>query len=216
MPRLPPQWAREAGIVLQVGYWRRFVPELRALREEIAAGKLGEVNQLMCNQWDEEPPSTEFRTHSGGIAIDMGVHEFDQIRWLLGQEFDSLSAVRAGRDASGDASPEDPDAAAVLAGLSGGAAGIVTLGRRFPHADSCWLEVWGTSGYERLPFMWDAAVWEGDRDEVFLGAMIAQAEAFARALRGEPQEGAGGKDAVAALSVAERVTEALALLAVEG
>src|SRR5205823_3197017 len=81
--------AEDAGIVLQVGYWRRFVPELRSLRERIAAGELGEINQLACMQWDQEPPTSQFRSHSGGIAIDMGVHEFDQTRWLVGQEFGS-------------------------------------------------------------------------------------------------------------------------------
>jgi myo-inositol 2-dehydrogenase/D-chiro-inositol 1-dehydrogenase len=203
------QAAEAAGTVLQVGYWRRFVPELRRLRERVAAGELGQVNQLACMQWDEEPPNPQFRAASGGIAIDMGVHEFDQTRWLLGQEFETLSAVQSGPDESGDATPGDPDAATVLAQLSGGAAAIVSLGRRFPHADSCWLELWATRGYERVPFMWDAAVWEGGGEDVFLAAMIAQAEAFARAVNGEPQTGAGGEDAIAALAVAERVTAAL-------
>lgn len=154
---------------------------LRALRARIAGGELGEINQLACNQWDEEPPTARFRAPQR------------QRRRLRG------GPRRGG----------DPGRAV------GGTAAIVTLGRRFPHADSCWLEMWGTAGYERVPFMWDAAVWEGDRDDVFLGAMIAQAEAFARALRGEPHEGAGGKDAVAALSVAERVTDVLARVAVD-
>ena len=36
----------QAGIAFQVGYWRRFVPELRALRERIVAGELGEILQI--------------------------------------------------------------------------------------------------------------------------------------------------------------------------
>lgn len=195
--------AREAGVLLQVGYWRRFVPELRALRERISTGQLGDINQLACMQWDAEPPSDQFRAHSGGIAVDMGVHEFDQIRWLLGQEIQWVAAISAG-PASG-ATASDPDAATVLAQLSGGAAATVSLGRRFPHADSCWLEVWGTEGYERLPFMWDA---EGDR--VFRTAIATQAEAFADAIRGGTPTGAWGEDAVAALTVAEWTAESLA------
>jgi predicted dehydrogenase len=104
----------------------------------------------------------------------------------------------------------DPDAAVVLARLSGGAAATVSLGRRFPHADSCWLEVWGSAGYERIPFMWDGDVWAEGSDPVFVGAMQAQAEAFARALRGAPLAGAGGDDAVGALDAAERIAESLA------
>ncbi len=197
--------AEDAGILLQVGYWRRFVPELRALRERIAAGELGEICQLACMQWDAEPPSEQFRAHSGGIAIDMGVHEFDQTRWLLGQEIGWVAAVAAGPTTTEPVSPSDPDAATILAELSKGAAATISLGRRFPHADSCWIEVWGTEGYERVPFMWDGA-----GAQVFLDAMVAQAEAFARAVRGGPGEGAGGKDAIAALTVAERVADSLA------
>ncbi len=197
--------AEEAGILLQVGYWRRFVPELRELRMRIATGKLGVINQLSCMQWDAELPSDQYRAHSGGIAIDMGVHEFDQTRWLLDQEIGWVAAVPAGRSLSPLASAADPDAVTILAELSGGAAATISLGRQFPHADSCWIEIWGTEGYARVPFMWDTA-----GEEVFLGAMIAQAESFARAVVGAEREGAGGEDAVAALTAAERVTESLA------
>jgi myo-inositol 2-dehydrogenase/D-chiro-inositol 1-dehydrogenase len=196
--------AEQAGVMLQVGYWRRFVPELRKLRERVAAGELGEISQLSCMQWDAELPSEQFRAHSGGISVDMGVHEFDQARWLLGQEFEWVVATAAG-PSSAARSAADPDAATILAQLSGGAAATISLGRRFPHADSCWLELWGTAGYERVPFMWDTA-----GDEVFRSAMLTQAEAFAGAVRGGPCEGAQGADALAALTIAEWAAESLA------
>jgi myo-inositol 2-dehydrogenase/D-chiro-inositol 1-dehydrogenase len=202
--------ALQADVVLQVGYWRRFVPQLRELRARIEAGELGEIYQLSCMQWDQEPPSASFRANCGGIAIDMGVHEIDQIRWLLGEQIQWVAAVAAGRLPPEAASAADPDAAVVLAKLSGAAAATISLGRHFPHADSCWLELWGTRGYERVPFMWDADVWSDESDEVFVGAMQAQAEAFARAVRGGPREGAGGDDAVAALTIAAQVAESLA------
>src|SRR5437588_4381500 len=127
--------AVEAGVLLQVGYWRRFVPELRALRARIRAGELGQISQLSCMQWDERLPSEQFRAHSGGIAVDMGVHEFDQARWLLGQEFEWCSATAAGRSSQPRAA-SDPDAATILAGLSGGAAATIPVGRRVPPPDS--------------------------------------------------------------------------------
>jgi len=201
--------AERHGIPFQVGYWRRFVPELRALRARIERGELGEIYQLSCMQWDEEPPSPDFRAHCGGIAIDMGVHEIDQTRWLLGQEFASVAAAPGGLLPPEAASAADPDAAVVLGQLSGGAAAVISLGRRFIHADSCWLELWGATGYERLPFMWDADVWAPGSSPVFLSAMRAQAEAFARTVRGAPLEGAGGEDAVAALEAAARIADAL-------
>lgn len=198
------QAARDAGVLLQVGYWRRFVPELQALRQRIAAGELGDIYALSCLQWDEQLPSEQFRAHSGGIPVDMGVHEFDQARWLLGQEFEWCSATAAGPSAQ-PRPAHDPDAATILAGMSDGAAVTVSLGRRFPQPDSCWLEVFGTEGYERIPFMWGAA-----GDEVFTSSMRRQAEAFARTVRGAEREAADGTDAVAALTVAEMAAESLA------
>lgn len=194
--------AAEHGVTLQVGYWRRFVPELRALRQRIAGGALGEIYQLSCYQWDGEPPDPGFRAHSGGIAIDMAVHEVDEARWLTGQEFTWIAAVAG----DGSAPSTDPDAATVVGALSAGTAALVSLGRRFPDGDCCWLEIFGTRGHEHVPFMWGAA---GER--VFLAALQAQAEAFAAAVRGAAgSAGSGGEDAVAALTVAECIRDALA------
>jgi myo-inositol 2-dehydrogenase/D-chiro-inositol 1-dehydrogenase len=183
--------AEDAGVLLQIGYWRRFVPELRDLRERL--GALGEPLLVISHQWDEAPPAPGFRAHSGGIAIDMAVHEIDQIRWLLGQEFLDVSAA-------GGAPGGDPDAAVAVGRLSGGAVATLTLGRRFPPGDSCWLELFATGAYERVEFMAGATA-----QEAFLSALAAQADAFAEAVAGGEQRGAAGADAVAALHVAERI-----------
>jgi myo-inositol 2-dehydrogenase/D-chiro-inositol 1-dehydrogenase len=189
-----------AGGLLQVGYWRRFVPALRALRARIAERKLGEISLVACHQWDEHPPSSEFRSHSGGIAVDMAVHELDQARWLTGRDVEWVAAASG----TAGASAGDPDVAAILAQLSGGVSAAISLGRRFPHGDCCWIEAFGTEGYERIEFMWGA---EGDG--VFRAALLAQLEAFADAVRGGEQVGAGGQDAIAALSAAQLAGEAL-------
>jgi myo-inositol 2-dehydrogenase/D-chiro-inositol 1-dehydrogenase len=194
--------ARDAGTLLQVGYWRRFVPELRALRERIAAGELGEICHLSCLQWDGEPPAAAFRARSGGIVIDMGVHELDQARWLTGQEVRWVAGTAAGAPPG-----RDPDAATLLAGLSGGTSLTVSLGRRFPDGDCCWLEVFGTEGYERVPFVWGEA-----GDDVVQAALVAQVEEFAARVRGAAVTGttpAGGQDAVAALAAAELASDSL-------
>ncbi len=190
-----------AGVAFQVGYWRRFVPELRALRERIVAGELGELLQISCLQWDAEPPSAQFRAHSGGIAVDMAVHEFDQARWLTGQELSSVTAMPGGGGEHPDA---DPNVATIVARLAGGTLLTVSVGRIFPEGDCCWVEVFGTAGYERIPFMWGTP-----GDEVFHAALVAQAEAFAAAVRSGEAAGAGATDAVAALTAAELAAEAL-------
>lgn len=199
------QVAAAAGISLQVAYWRRFVPGLRLLRDRIAAGELGVIHLVTCYQWDERPPSPVFRAHSGGIAIDMGVHEFDQLRWLTGQDIDGLAAVASGSAPDGIA---DVDGAQVIATLSGGATGFVSLGRYHPVGDIVWAEVFGTGGHERCDVI-DPA--EGEVAQ--LEALRRQAESFAAYASGEgPCQGATADDAVAALAAAEQVTAAIAAL----
>jgi myo-inositol 2-dehydrogenase/D-chiro-inositol 1-dehydrogenase len=185
--------AEAAGCVLQVGYWRRFVPELRDLRARILAGALGELTLVGCYQWDAAPPAPGFRGTSGGIAVDMGVHELDQLRWLTGQELGPFA--RAAQPPRGDG----PEGLQLLGSLAGGTAAFVSLGQSFPHGDCVWVEVFGTAGYERVPVLW------GDEGEAaFQGALRAQARAFAaRVSAGTAADAATAHDALAALAAAE-------------
>jgi myo-inositol 2-dehydrogenase/D-chiro-inositol 1-dehydrogenase len=195
--------AAAASLPLQVGFWRRFVPMLRRLRERIAAGELGDVYLVACYQWDGSPPGEYFRTHSGGIFVDMGVHEFDQTRWLTGQEFGAISALASG--VAAEPWPGDPESAQALCDLSGGSSAIVSLGRRFPLGDVCKVEVFGTRDAEECRFLWPPTA-----DDTFFTALRVQAESFAAHAGGRKLEGAGGDDAAAALDAAERAAKLLA------
>ena len=192
--------AAAAKVPLQVAYWRRFVPGLRKLKSRIDAGELGDLYLVTCYQWDERPPPPSFRTRSGGIFMDMAVHEFDKIRWLSGQEIEALHAVAA-KTLSDAPVAGDAESAQVLCALSGGATGLVSLGRRFPLGDVCKMEVFGTRDAEECRFLWPPSA-----DQAFLEALRLQAESFVRWVGGAPAEGASALDAVAALDAAERAS----------
>jgi myo-inositol 2-dehydrogenase/D-chiro-inositol 1-dehydrogenase len=196
------QVAAAAGVPLQVAYWRRYVPQLQALRERVLGGDLGVVHLVSCYQWDESPPPASFRLSSGGIFIDMGVHEFDQMRWLTGQEIGELSVVAV----PGEAPAGDADSAQAIARLSGGAVGLISLGRHHPAGDMVRAEVFGTSGTVHCTVL-DPQ--EGER--VQLAALAAQAADFAALATGAScAGGATAADAVAALQAAERASAAIA------
>jgi myo-inositol 2-dehydrogenase / D-chiro-inositol 1-dehydrogenase len=195
--------AAQAKVPLQVGFWRRFVPMLKRLRERIAAGELGGIYLVACYQWDGQPPGDYFRTHSGGIFVDMGVHEFEQTRWLTGQEFGPITALAAG--VAAEPWPGDPESAQAIAELSGGSTALISLGRRYPLGDVCKVEVFGTRDAEECRFLWPPTA-----DATFFDALRAQAESFVRHVGGAPREGAGGEDAAAALDAAQRAAAAIA------
>jgi myo-inositol 2-dehydrogenase/D-chiro-inositol 1-dehydrogenase len=188
---------------LQVAYWRRFVPALRELRERILAGALGTIVFASTAELDEYPPTRSFRdpASSGGIVLDMGVHEFDQLRWLTGQEIATVTGV-AGTVGWDEPVAGDPELVQLVLGLDGGVAATVTLARRYPPGEVCRIEVVGLDAAERLDF-----VAPPDGEETIAGALRAQAEDFAR----DGGEGATVVDALAAIEGAERAKLALGL-----
>jgi myo-inositol 2-dehydrogenase/D-chiro-inositol 1-dehydrogenase len=192
--------AAAAGLVLQVAYWRRFVPALTELRQRMLGGELGEILAVNCYQWDATPPPAEFRASSGGIYVDMGVHEFDQVRWLTGQEFTSVKTAE-------NAGDSDPDCAQLVAELDGGSTAMVSLGRWHPVGDSCKVEVFGTKATVSSRFL-DP---EGG-EATFREALRLQAEDFARSVTaarasrpGSPVSAASARSPAAGASVADAI-----------
>jgi myo-inositol 2-dehydrogenase / D-chiro-inositol 1-dehydrogenase len=193
--------AEQRGVAFQVAYWRRFVPSMVALRERIGAGELGQVLHVVCAQWDGAPPPARFRRESGGAFLDMGVHEFDVIRWLTGQPVAAVVAVQT--PALDAAAWPDADNAQALLRLADGATAAVSLGRHHPGGDLVTVEVFGSAGHERL-----TVLDPDDGDEPMVDALARQAESFAELVRGGRRRGAGTADAVAALRDAERAAAA--------
>jgi len=201
--RLAGRAAEEHGVPLQVGYWRRYVPALQALRARIAGGELGDVHLIACYQWDEKPPAPAFRAHSGGIFVDMGVDEFDQMRWLSGQEIDTVAAIASPLRTDPDVTT-DVDSAQALVELSGGTSGFVSLGRHHSRGDMVRVEVFGTRDTGRCDVL-DP----GEGEMAQLDALRRQAEGFAGFALGGPPSGASVVDAIAALEAVERASAAI-------
>jgi predicted dehydrogenase len=127
----------------------------------------------------------------------MGVHEFDMVRWLTGQNI-TLSAVVDSDVNSVEPVEGDPESLLAAGKLAGGGVAAISLGRRFDRGDCCWVEVIGTRGSRRCEFM------VGDSgDAVFKQALVDQVESFAAMVRGEPSTAATADDAVAALEAVE-------------
>jgi myo-inositol 2-dehydrogenase/D-chiro-inositol 1-dehydrogenase len=194
--------AVEARVPVHIGYWRRFVPALRELQAELAAGSFGALELVACAQWDESPPPAAFRdpASSGGIVVDMGVHELDQLRWLTGREPELFAGLASRAEVDGD-----PDGVAFALRLGGGGLATVSLLRRHPPGDLCRVEVVGSRKVTRLDFLAPAA-----GEQAFLAALRAQAADFAAAIAGHPSRGASPADAVRALELAEQTVAALA------
>jgi myo-inositol 2-dehydrogenase/D-chiro-inositol 1-dehydrogenase len=200
--------ACQRGLALQIAYWRRFVPQLATLRSDLVDGKYGTVHFLVCSQWDEAPPPLSFRSDSGGIYIDMGVHEIDQTLWLLGQGFTEVKS-QAFPTTEDPGAQNDVDSAQALAMLSGGTSTVISLGRFYEGGDIVSVELYGSRDHTRFDVV-SPETGEGPQ----LQALKLQAEAFARHVGGAPQEGTTADEAASVLELAHELTEAAGLAVV--
>jgi myo-inositol 2-dehydrogenase/D-chiro-inositol 1-dehydrogenase len=132
------------GIVVQVGFQRRFDAGYEAAREAVATGVVGKILVMRAATHDPVPPSAEYIARSGGIFCDLHIHDFDAVRFVSGEEVTEVYADGAGLDAPWVEQVDDVDVAAAVLHLSGGGLVIVSGTRRDPLGYDVRLEVFGT------------------------------------------------------------------------
>jgi myo-inositol 2-dehydrogenase/D-chiro-inositol 1-dehydrogenase len=75
----------KAGVKLQVGFNRRFDKSFQRVKEIVASGEIGRPCILRITNRDPDFPAMEFLRVSGGIFLDLAIHDFDMIRFQLGE-----------------------------------------------------------------------------------------------------------------------------------
>ncbi len=150
--------AADAGVKLQVGFMRRFDGAYRAARRKIEEGAIGRPVLFKSINRDPVRTSLEFarRESSGGLIMDMGSHDFDSARWLMGSE-----ALRVHSEGAALAYPEleqvgDIDNAVVNLRFADGAVGNVDLSRNAVYGFDVRTEVLGTKGAVVIGCLLDA------------------------------------------------------------
>ena len=133
-----------AGIVVQIGFQRRFDAGYEAARAAVAAGTVGRILVMRAATHDPVPPPAEYIAGSGGIFCDLHIHDFDAIRFVSGEEITEIYADGVGLDAPWVAELDDVDVAAAVMHLASGGLAILSGTRRDPRGYDVRLEVFGT------------------------------------------------------------------------
>jgi myo-inositol 2-dehydrogenase/D-chiro-inositol 1-dehydrogenase len=133
-----------AGILVQVGFQRRFDPGYAAARDAVAAGAVGRILAMRAATHDPVSPPAEYIAASGGIFTDLHIHDFDAVRFVSGEEITEVYADGAALDAPWVGELDDVDVAAAVLHLSGGGLVILSGTRRDPLGYDVRLEVFGT------------------------------------------------------------------------
>ena len=137
---------QKAGVKLMVGFNRRFDPSFKKARDIVAAGKIGVPHLLRISSRDPGPPPIEYVKVSGGLFLDMMIHDFDMARYLLGEEVTELMATGNCLVDPAIGKQGDIDTAVVLLKYQSGALGAIDNSRKAVYGYDQRIEVFGSEG----------------------------------------------------------------------
>jgi myo-inositol 2-dehydrogenase/D-chiro-inositol 1-dehydrogenase len=137
---------RQAGVPFQIGFNRRFDPSHESVRDAVATGRVGEPHLLRITSRDPYPPPASYVRASGGIFLDMTIHDFDMARFVTGSEVVEVYARGAVRVDPSFADAGDVDTALVVLVHENGCITSIDNSRQTSYGYDQRVEVFGPGG----------------------------------------------------------------------
>ena len=136
----------QAGVPFMVGFNRRFDPSHAAVQRAVADGEVGEPHLARISSRDPAPPPIEYIKVSGGIFVDMTIHDFDMARFVVGSPVVSVYAVGAVRIDPAIGEAGDLDTAVITLTHADGVITTIDNSRQAVYGYDQRLEVFGSAG----------------------------------------------------------------------
>ena len=135
-----------SGVKLQVGFNRRFDHNHKSVRDAVKGGKIGDPHLILITSRDPAPPPLEYVRVSGGIFLDMTIHDFDMARYLSGSEVEEVFALGGVMIDPGIGEAGDIDTAVLTLKFTNGAIGVINNSRKATYGYDQRVEVFGSKG----------------------------------------------------------------------
>jgi myo-inositol 2-dehydrogenase / D-chiro-inositol 1-dehydrogenase len=136
----------KAGVKCQIGFNRRFDPNFKKIREFVSSGKIGDLHILRITSRDPAPPPAEYVKGSGGMFLDMTIHDFDMARYLSGSEVVEVYAAGAVLVDPAIGKAGDIDTAIITLKFANGTIGTIDNSRKAVYGYDQRAEVFGSGG----------------------------------------------------------------------
>jgi myo-inositol 2-dehydrogenase / D-chiro-inositol 1-dehydrogenase len=211
----------DIGTEVMVAFHRRYDPGHQRLRQHILDGDAGTLRAVTATGHDHLALSPDYIPGSGGIWLDMLIHDFDVIPWVTGQRVRSVWATGSVLDAPVHAEYGDVDSALAVLVLESGAAATVSGLRRNGAGQDARLEIFGSldsfgAGLDARTPMTST---EPDVDppsppydqfiDRFERAFRAEADAFVRLASGTGSNLTPPRDGLVAIRIAQAAAESM-------
>jgi myo-inositol 2-dehydrogenase / D-chiro-inositol 1-dehydrogenase len=201
------------GVPFQIGFNRRFDPAHQVVRDAVAAGELGDPHLARISSRDPAPPPLAYSRVSGGLFLDMTVHDFDMARFVTGSEVIEVYATGSIRVTPGLDEFGDIDTAVVTLTHENGCLTVIDNSRQAVYGYDQRVEVLGSAGAaaSENPLVHTTVIRDvsGSRlaampyffIERYTVSYVRQWEAFAAAVRAGVAPPVSGADARAPLVI---------------
>jgi len=136
----------KAGVKFQVGFNRRFDANFRRVRRAVESGEIGEPSLMHIVSRDPAPPPVEYVRRSGGMFLDMTIHDFDMARYLIGAEVEEVFTLAGVRIDPAIGAAGDVDTAVIMLRFANGAIGTIDNSRRAAYGYDQRVEILGSKG----------------------------------------------------------------------
>ncbi len=137
---------KDSDVKFQVGFNRRFDHNFEAVRNAVKEGKVGDVHIVKITSRDPDAPPIEYVKVSGGMFLDMTIHDFDMVRYLTSS--DVVEVYAAGTCLVNPAIKDagDIDTAIITMKLANGAIAVIDNSRKADYGYDQRAEVFGSKG----------------------------------------------------------------------
>ncbi|HXK94952.1 MAG: inositol 2-dehydrogenase [Candidatus Omnitrophica bacterium] len=139
----------KAGVKFQVGFNRRFDPNFWEVRRKITEGRVGDVQIVRITSRDPAPPPIDYIRVSGGMFLDMTIHDFDMARYLVDSEVETVYAAGGVLVDPAIGQAGDIDTALITLHFANGALASIDNCRRAVYGYDQRVEVFGSKGMVR-------------------------------------------------------------------
>src|SRR5881275_591959 len=135
-----------AGVKLQIGFNRRFDANYHRVHQAVEQGEIGRLHLLHLISRDPAPPPIEYIRVSGGLFLDMTIHDFDMARFLAGSEVDEIFVLAGVMDDPAIGAEGDVDTAVIMLRFTNGVIGTIENSRCASYGYDQRVEVLGSAG----------------------------------------------------------------------
>lgn len=136
----------DAGVPFMVGFNRRFDPAHRSVHDAVMGGVVGDVHVARISSRDPSPPPLDYIRVSGGIFVDMMIHDFDMARFVVGSPVVEVYAKGAVLIDPAIGAAGDFDTASVMLTHATGAVTMIDNSRQAVYGYDQRVEVFGSLG----------------------------------------------------------------------